>query len=1678
MSKKLKIYKDFTFGTGVGKLDMKIQGVSDREDINYTQDEILGSGVPKAFVDTEINKRVGSYPISVPGYLYIGDREIYAFGRKATQLSFPLISSGENNLYPSGTVYIPLVDIPDGITTYYPPDTNSTQESLMMEETGSAPINISAYASGTITSLLAETVTNVTAGTETNTYAMDWFLPSIDELKQIYINLYYTELDVSMAGEFCWSSTEEDEYNAFGIYFSTPAVTSGEIDTEVSSDAKLYEYYFRPVRTFSSPDSYSIGDDGPAGGLIFYASGDIYWEYSPIPTTNTYHSWSNIQDSLVGTYEDIGSGESNTNSIVQQDGHLYSAAGVCKDYSTISGTITIPGTTVSEVISMPLPFFTHNDDSMGLRLSVRESQSIVSIASDWFLPSQEELILMFINLHNNGIGDFEEGATYWTSSEDGPGSAYTIVFTAGDMTIVSTVKAELHKSRPVRLFTTQDTYSLGDIGPAGGFIFYKTENTYLECATVDTIEQVWSNVYTREVGTSTSLLTGQSNTTAIVSQLEYESPEWFLPSLDELWLVTEFLNPVGEAYATSSERDATYIYVLTYESDAWVDSNNWYNKGYSWEIRQLSVLPFRSFTSSTAYSVGDYGPAGGYIVYADGDNYLECAPTSLPEKHAWTQYYSYIHLVGTSTDIGTGKTNTAAIINEIGTPEVSAVGGCSIYKVDEGHTKSAAKLCGDYCISNIVTIPPTTSSGGIDFDSWPVYFTPEERYSLCSSYWREDEPVLSEDKYFYDAQNNSIVLYNDNAKDLEYIVEFETRNEPFKITDWNLNPVKSYPTDGILCISPDVGNISIQETPSVVRLHTGKTKVSNERITITAEVLSAKGNRVEGETVQFRIKRKGLQVKQVFSSPTNDWYLPSIDELSEVYSVYSTYGVGNIRPNQYYWSSTEMSEFGANAINMDDGGVSYEDKSASHYAVPVRSFSGTVGEYNIGDIGPSGGWIFYNTEASIYYEFSSYNVGPHPWSNVTNAEVGTLSGKGYGQSNSIAMESYIQTAGECAASLANDYSISGESGWYLPTLNEFTSAWWTMKTTYPYGVMATSGNYWCSTESDSNPREAYYVAVIDRNISPDIWPKDETASVMAMRKFWFSGEEQVLIGSSGEAGGRICMAMNTFGPCLCWEVSENIGNAIWSNIDDEAAGCYTSNSNFGDVCTALILNQTRSSDTVAGLCINLENVITSGEAGLTDYTSTISGSPWSIIPINTISGTIIDEIDIDSYMVYEQGVLICNNNRLRGKAYTRGAGYLCHQEDTYNLLSFSDSTSYEITDTTDINGMVSVNYTAPLNISSSFDIDIEASIPRMNSENEGEGIVGSISLCILSSNSSIPLYSLEENNLWSSLTISNGTVFNNDGSASAALIYSSDVLRMPYYCVSPSSISTIKMIDYVTSLYLGSEPTYMSPSDLESILVAPNIIDPTIMDPSQENMVLNGSFETGVHGWIHRPGGGSYAQITQSSTHAKTGVYSAKTNGLGYAEIISPGIEVIPGVEYLLTAWVYSEHNSYPVSLSSVYSISPFALYVYDSRSSIAGGEWVQLSCSFTPTVENGTTIYICLASYTEYSMGSFYWDDIVLVPIGLSGWVSHSSVDMSIEYSTYDYLFGDHSIAITSDSGDTTSHYMTPEISVTPGTQYTCSIYTKSRTDTIGDWYLPSKDELNLMYVNLWAHDLGHFDW
>jgi len=177
--------------------------------------------------------------------------------------------------------------------------------------------------------------------------------------------------------------------------------------------------------TTLSSTSLSIGDTYQ-GGIIFYLSGTYpnqsglvcaqYDQGSGVP----WYSKSYVYYGTTNT--GVGSGQANTRSLVDRLGNDHYAAKYCDDL-------------------------------------------VLNGYDDWFLPSRDELGLMYTNLKKNGFGNFTK-LNYWSSSECDYLSAYTQYFNSGLQSCNN--KLHSYSIRAVRVF--------GDIeeNPGGGVTKYSS----------------------------------------------------------------------------------------------------------------------------------------------------------------------------------------------------------------------------------------------------------------------------------------------------------------------------------------------------------------------------------------------------------------------------------------------------------------------------------------------------------------------------------------------------------------------------------------------------------------------------------------------------------------------------------------------------------------------------------------------------------------------------------------------------------------------------------------------------------------------------------------------------------------------------------------------------------------------------------------------------------------------------------------------------------------------------------------------------------------------------------------------------------------------------------------------------------------------------------------------------
>lgn len=124
--------------------------------------------------------------------------------------------------------------------------------------------------------------------------------------------------------------------------------------------------------------AYSIGDRGPAGGWIFYVKDDFSdgWRYLEAAPEDLCASsrWNNGKDVETGANGTaLGTGKSNTEKIIKVQGRGRYAAKICSDYTG-------------------------------------------GWKNDWYLPSIDELNMIYQNLHKKHIGGFTD-FSYKSSTE-------------------------------------------------------------------------------------------------------------------------------------------------------------------------------------------------------------------------------------------------------------------------------------------------------------------------------------------------------------------------------------------------------------------------------------------------------------------------------------------------------------------------------------------------------------------------------------------------------------------------------------------------------------------------------------------------------------------------------------------------------------------------------------------------------------------------------------------------------------------------------------------------------------------------------------------------------------------------------------------------------------------------------------------------------------------------------------------------------------------------------------------------------------------------------------------------------------------------------------------------------------------------------------------------------------
>jgi hypothetical protein len=174
---------------------------------------------------------------------------------------------------------------------------------------------------------------------------------------------------------------------------------------------------------------YTIGKNGPAGGLVFYDKGSYSsgWRYMEVaPTDLGFFEWGCLGSQILDSdRSELGTGFYNAVKIANyHDGLLgyYLNPSICNALNN--------GTVVSK---------------KALLFELKNQK-------DWFLPSKDELKLVYENLYLQSVGGFSD-SKYWTSSQIDANAAQTIDFKTGIDTSQNKIPVPNNiKARAVRYF--------------------------------------------------------------------------------------------------------------------------------------------------------------------------------------------------------------------------------------------------------------------------------------------------------------------------------------------------------------------------------------------------------------------------------------------------------------------------------------------------------------------------------------------------------------------------------------------------------------------------------------------------------------------------------------------------------------------------------------------------------------------------------------------------------------------------------------------------------------------------------------------------------------------------------------------------------------------------------------------------------------------------------------------------------------------------------------------------------------------------------------------------------------------------------------------------------------------------------------------------------------------------
>jgi TolB-like protein len=246
----------------------------------------------------------------------------------------------------------------------------------------------------------------------------------------------YNVGDKGPAGGLVFYSTEPKKVSAVPAPANLATGDNGQ-----ASGLVFYTTEPKKVSTVPAPANLATGDNGPAGGIVFYPA--AYIQTPPLPAGTVYQVGDTGPAGGIIFYANTGAG----------DWKYLEAAPASAEFTAqwsssngdVKGTAPAVGSGKKNQ-DLLLDFLNSN----GLGGAAQQCDLLnINGFNDWFLPSQGELNMMYLNLKMKRLGGFGTGR-YWSSTQENSGYGRYQNFNDGDQGYTS--KGEKYLVRAIRQF--------------------------------------------------------------------------------------------------------------------------------------------------------------------------------------------------------------------------------------------------------------------------------------------------------------------------------------------------------------------------------------------------------------------------------------------------------------------------------------------------------------------------------------------------------------------------------------------------------------------------------------------------------------------------------------------------------------------------------------------------------------------------------------------------------------------------------------------------------------------------------------------------------------------------------------------------------------------------------------------------------------------------------------------------------------------------------------------------------------------------------------------------------------------------------------------------------------------------------------------------------------------------